>query len=99
MNANGQKHVVAKSVHEALNNEKQISKRETWARVCYLYPQYTLAEASKLPVRDLRLLLKIAEMIEAERNYELVQIVAAPHTKKGKGVKDLTDHFRKLMKK
>lgn len=92
-----QKHIVAKSVHDAIN-EKPLSKRETWARVCYYYPQYTLESVATLSVRDLRLLLKMAEKIEAERNYELVQIVAAPHTKKGKGVKDLTDHYRKIMK-
>lgn len=97
MNQDGQ-HIVAKSVQEAFNDKKP-SNRETWARVCYYYPQYTLESASKLPIRDLRLLLKIAERIEAERNYNMVQIVAAPHTKKGKGVKDLTDHFRKLMKR
>lgn len=91
-------HIVAKSVQEALNNEKPISKRETWARVCYFYPQYTLESVSKLSVRDLKLLLKTADKIEAERNFQMVQIVAAPHTKKGKGVKDLTDHFRKIMK-
>ena len=98
MQTDGQKHIVAKSVSEAIDR-KPLSKRETWARVCYHYPQYTLESVASLPVRDLRLLLKVAEKIEAERNYELVQIIASPHTKKGKGVKDLTDHYKKIMKR
>ena len=64
MNQDGQ-HIVAKSVQEAFNDKKP-SNRETWARVCYYYPQYTLESASKLPIRDLRLLLKIAE--ESKQN-------------------------------
>lgn len=95
MKPDGQKHIVAQSVHEV--NDKPLSKRETWARVCYYYPQYTLETVATLPIRDLRLLLKMAERIEAERSYDLVQIVAAPHTKKGKGVKDLTDHYKKII--
>lgn len=92
-----QPHIVAKSVRE-VQAEDAPSKREIWARVCYYYPQYTLEDAAKLSRRDLQLLLKTAIKLEAERNYQLVQIVAAPHTKKGKGVKDLTDHYRRLMK-
>ena len=79
------------------NNDK-VRNRELWARVCYFYPQYTLQEASKLPVRDIKLLLKIADKMEAEKRYEYVQIVAAPHTKKGSGVKSLTDYYRRKMK-
>ena len=73
------------------------SNRQLWARVCFFYPQYTLKEASMLSVRDLKLLLNTAKKIEAERKYDLVQIAAAPHTKKGSGVKKLTEHYRKEM--
>lgn len=72
--------------------------RDLWATVCYHYPQYTLQEASKLPVRDINLLLKIANNIEAQRMHDLVQISAAPHTKKGAGVKKLEEYFRKRIK-
>lgn len=90
----GQKRVVAKSVHSQVNDN---SKRELWATVCYYYPQYDLQSASQLPVRDIKLLLKVAEKLNAKDKYELVQIVASPHTKKGSGVKQLTDYFRKQM--
>ena len=77
---------------------KDISKRELWATVCYHYPQYTLEQASKLSIRDIRLLLRVANKIDASNKHDLVQIVAAPHTKKGSGVKKLTEHYRKLAK-
>lgn len=91
------KHVVAKPVRLA-SNEK-VSKRETWAMIAYYYPQYTLKQAARLSARDIGLLLKVARKLEAEKMYNLTQISAAPHTKKGKGVKDLTDYFQKEMKK
>lgn len=89
------KRVKAQSIHQA--TEAKISKREMWARICYHYPQYTLKEASELPVRDIKLLLKVARQIQAENKYDLTQIAAAPHTKKGSGVKKLTEHFKKQM--
>ena len=66
------------------------------ARLCYHYPQYTFVEARKLPARRVRLLLAEAQIIEAERMAQLVQIVAAPHTKDGKGVKKLFNHFKQV---
>ena len=87
------KRVKAKSVVEA--TAKKITKREMWATVAYHYPQYTLEEASKLSVRDIKLLLRVASKIKAQDKYDLTQIAAAPHTKKGSGVKKLTEHFRK----
>lgn len=88
-----EKHIVAKPIRS--QGSREVSNREIWARVCFFYPQYTLQEASKLPRRDINLLLRTAEKIQAERFYELTQITAAPHTKKGQGVKQLTDYFRK----
>ena len=87
------KHVVAKPVREIKNRE--VSKRQTWASICYYYPQYTLKEASLLSSRDIRLLLTTARRLEASRMKNLVQIAAAPHTKKGSGVKKLLDFFQK----
>lgn len=77
---------------------KKASKRELYARVCYFYPQYKLEEVAKMPNRDVALLLKIANQIEALKMLNLTQISAAPHTKKGMGVKRLTTHFKKVAK-
>ena len=76
--------------------KKEHSKREVYAMVCYYYPQYTLQEVMGLPARDVTLLLKVASQIEAVQNLNLTQIVAAPHTDKGKGVKKLTEHFKQV---
>ena len=89
------KRIKAQSIHSV--SKDKVSKREMWARVCYHYPQYTLKEASELPARDIKLLLKIARQIQAENKYDYTQIAAAPHTKKGSGVKKLTEHFKKQM--
>lgn len=91
--------VSVKPVHVQAPRKNTAEKRRMWAMVCYYYPQYTLKEASELSIRDIRLLLGTARRVEAERMYNLTQIVASPHTKKGKGVKTLTEHFRKEMDK
>lgn len=72
--------------------------RQLYATVAYYYPQYTLKAVAKMPYRDVLLLIKTATRIEAERMYNLTQIASAPHSKNGKGVKDLLDHFRKILK-
>ena len=90
--------VVAKPITRE-KNKKRGTNREIWATLCYYYPQYTLQSASQLPIRDIRLLIRVAEEKEAEKYYNLTQIAAAPHSKKGKGVKTLTEHFKKIMGK
>lgn len=86
-------HVVAKSVRRNTGGKVE-SNRRLWATVCYYYPQYTLEDARKLTVRDIRLLLGTAKRMEAQKMLMLTQIAAAPHTKNGKGVKQLTKHFQ-----
>jgi hypothetical protein len=93
--------VEVQSVHDALIETTSPAlgeNRQLYATVAYYYPQYTLKQVAKLPYRDVYLLLKTANRIEAERMYNLTQIASAPHSKKGKGVKDLLDHFRKILK-
>ena len=89
----GRKHIAAQPV--VAQNTKKITNRELWATLCYYYPQYKLEEASRLAVRDLKLLIRIAEKIKARDKYDYVQIVAAPHSKKGEGVKELTEQFKR----
>lgn len=86
------KHIVAQSIRKEVS---KATNRELWATICYYYPQYTLQEASQLSIRDIKLLLKIAEKLEAQKMLALTQIAAAPHTKKGQGVKKLTEFYKK----
>lgn len=78
------------------SQEPKINKRELFALLCYYYPQYTLKEASLLPYRDINLLIRIAKEQRASEYYTLTQISAAPHSKKGQGVKKLSEYFKKL---
>lgn len=62
---------------------------------CYNYPQYTLAEARKLPFKHVQMMLKEARKEQARHYLELTQIAAAPHTKKGQGVKRLVERYKR----
>lgn len=89
--------VSAKPVHLE-DRAKKSSKRELWATVSYYYPQYTLKDAAQLSVRDIKLLLKVATTQKSIDYLNLLQIASAPHTEKGKGVKTLTNEYRKQIK-
>lgn len=71
------------------------SKRELYATICYFYPQYKLKEAAKLPYRDIVLLIKQAQRQKSIEYLNFTQIIAAPHTKKGEGVKSLIEQYKK----
>lgn len=73
--------------------------RTLYATVAYHYPQYTLQDVEIMPYRDVALLLKTANQIEAGRMYNLTMIASAPQSKNGKGVKTLMEHFRKIFEK
>ena len=87
--------VVAQSMPTA--PKKESSNRELYASVAFYYPQYTLKQVSKLPYRDVVLLLETARRINAERFLTLTHIATAPHTKDGKGVKELINQFKKII--
>lgn len=72
--------------------------RTLYAIVAYHYPQYTLKDVEDMPYRDVALLLRTAEQIEAGRMFNYTMIASAPQSKNGKGVKTLMEHFRKIIK-
>ena len=76
--------------------KKKVNARALLAELCYFYPQYTLAAARRLPAKDVMLLLKTAHKKQAEEYYNLTQIAAAPHTRKGSGVKRLSGRYQKV---
>lgn len=76
---------------------KESDVLEMLAALCYHYPQYKFSEARKLPFKRVKLLLRVARRIEASKMLALTNIVAAPHTKKGAGVKKMQQHFKKLI--
>lgn len=87
------KEVKVQSVRTA---RSRLNADELAAEVCYHYPQYTLETAALLSYRRVRILLKTVSKKQAAHYYNLTQIAAAPHTKKGAGVKKLAEHFKKI---
>ena len=75
--------------------KKHASPESILATFCYYFPAYTYAAARRLPERRVSLMLQAVRR-EQSRNYlELMQIIAAPHTEKGKAVKSLIDRHKK----
>ncbi len=78
--------------------KKPVKALQLLAELCYYYPQYTLADARRLPAKDVLLLIKTARKKQAEEYLNLTQIAAAPHTRKGVGVKKLSDRYSRVIK-
>lgn len=78
---------------------KAVSLDELLALFCYKFPQYTYLQAKKLPYKRIRQMLKAAQKEDARVMYEFTQIVAGPHTKKGKTVKKMLEYYKKEMEK
>lgn len=79
------------------SNKEGINALRLLARLCYYYPQYTLAEARSLPYKHVMLLLKEARVQKAVDWHWQTLIAAAPHTEKGKAVKQLLKKLKEQM--
>ncbi len=77
--------------------QKKVDLDEIKMKFCLYYPQYKYHELKDFPFTRMRKMLSIAIKEEAQRMYNLTQIVAAPRSKKGLGVKKLLKHFKKIM--
>lgn len=76
---------------------KKLNVRRLQAELCYYYPQYTLEAARRLSARDVFLLLREARRKEAVHYYNLTQIAAAPHSKKGAMVRKLSERYKDVI--
>lgn len=77
--------------------KKAESARHVLARFCFYFSAYTYEEARKLPAKQVMMMLRIAEKENARKMYQLTQIVSAPQTKKGTGVKKMLDYFKNII--
>lgn len=93
------KAIKVKPVRSVTSRSSSGDNRKLYATVAYHYPQYTLQQVEKMPYRDVILLLKTAARVDAERMYNLTMIASAPHSKNGKGVKTLLNHFKEIVDK
>ena len=67
------------------------------AQFCYYFQQYTYAQARKLPQRRINQMLKVAEREYAKQMLDLLNITVSVHTEKGKGVKELSSHYKSIL--
>lgn len=78
--------------------KKPFSSEDILSLFCYKFPQYTYLEAQKLPFTRILKMLKAAKKEDARFMHELTEIVAAPHTKKGEGVKKMLEYYKEVIK-
>lgn len=78
--------------------QKKVSIQDVLARFCFYYQQYTYEQAKKLPYIRVIRMLKVADRERAILLSELVDIAAAPHTKRGSGVGKLKSKYEKIIK-
>lgn len=76
--------------------KREVSIDDTIIKFCLYFPQYKYHEARKLPFVRVVKMLKVAERERAFLLFQLTNIAAAPHTKKGSGVKRLLDIFKRV---
>lgn len=77
--------------------KKKITPEDTLATFCFYFQQYTYNEARKLPFIRVKKMLEIAEKERARFMYDLVQVVSAPHTKRGIGVRNMLKYFKDII--
>lgn len=78
-------------------SKKAITSDEILCLFVYKFPQYTFAQAKAMPYIRIAKLLKAAGKEDARKMYELMQIVVAPHTKKGNGVAKVLESYKNII--
>jgi hypothetical protein len=79
--------------------KKELSTEDLIAEFCYYYQQYKFHEARQLPHRRIIQMLQVARSERAKNYFELVNIVSAPHSKKGSSIKKLQSYYKEQSKK
>jgi len=88
-----EKHVRAKPIPKPPVGD-QISR--SLYQLCYYYSQYTLQDARALPYHQVLRMLQVAQQEKAAEFLQLTNITAAPHTKKGSGVRKIANQYKKV---
>lgn len=73
------------------------SAEDIIARFCCYFPQYKFHEARKLPFIRIKKMINIWEKEYARRMIDLVNIISAPHTKNGSGVRKVIDRYKSIL--
>lgn len=73
---------------------KQKEQDDLVALFCYYYQSYTYAEASKIPYKHVAKMIEVARREKAKDYLNLLEIVSAPHSKKGILVDQLRQRYK-----
>lgn len=73
---------------------QEIKTDDILARFCFYFPQYTFSQARRLPYKRVIQLLKAVDREHAKKMIDLLRIATAPHSDKGKMVKELLSEFK-----
>lgn len=79
--------------------QKKVKVEDILMQFCYHFPRYTYEQAKALPYKRVVLMLQTAEKENAKKMLELLNIVVAPHTKGGAGIKTMISHFQSIIEK
>lgn len=74
--------------------ELEFHPDEVIGRFCYYFPQYTFAQAKRMPLKVINKMLKLVEREKAKDFLFLTRIVGAPHSKNGNLYKSLIEYFK-----
>lgn len=77
--------------------KKEISAQEILTTFCLYFPAYTYAQARSMPARRVSYMIKEARKKEARFMSELVRIVAAPQSEKGKEVQTMLEYYKNII--
>lgn len=77
--------------------KKQNDPEETLALFCFYFPAYAYHEARQLPYKRIVKMLKVVRKEQARQKIDLLNIVTAPHSKKGQAVKKLMSYYQQQM--
>jgi len=75
---------------------KKEEPEDVLALFCFYFQQYTFSQARKMPYKRIRQMLSVVRREEARKNIELLQIVSAPHGKKG-SAKSLLERYNAII--
>lgn len=77
--------------------KKVYSVEDIVAKFCCCFPQYKFNEARKLPFVRIKKMLDIWEKEYSRKMIDLIEVVSAPHTKKGIGINKAIQRYKKIL--
>lgn len=77
--------------------EAELNPDDLLASFCYYFPQYTFDQARKLPYKRIKKMLRVVRKEQAKHMLDLLEVVVAPHTKNGKGIKDVKQRLSAII--